>query len=125
MRYVDTNVLIRVITGDNPTLAAEAITEIQSSAQNELCILDAVLVEVCFVLEFHEYKMARTDIAEALQTLIATPQIFVPEITMNALKLYKQHPELDYTDCLLFITGGKAGVVTFDGDLQELLDSSP
>jgi predicted nucleic-acid-binding protein len=121
MRYIDTNVLVRVIAGDNPTLAAKAITAIQSSAQNELCILDAVLVEVCFVLEFHEYKMARADIAEALEILIATPQISVPEVTINALKLYKQHPKLDYTDCLLFVTGGKAGVLTFDGDLQELL----
>ncbi len=121
MRYVDTNILVRVITGDNPTLAAKAITEIQSGAQNEFCIMDAILVETCFVLEFHEYKMARVDIANALQTLAAVAQIFVSDTTISTLKHYKRHPELDYADCLLFVMGGKNGVLTFDKDLQKSL----
>ena len=29
MKYIDTNVLVRVITGDNQTLATQAINEIQ------------------------------------------------------------------------------------------------
>lgn len=118
MKYVDTNVLVRVITGDNHQLATRAIAEIEKSAQNELCILDAVLVELCFVLEFHSYKMTRADIAAALDILMKAPQFFVPETTHNALKLYKNHPELDYTDCLLSVLGGGAGVLTFDEALQ-------
>ncbi len=121
MKYIDTNALVRVITGDNQALATQAITKIQSGAQNEFCILDAILVELCFVLEFHEYKMARIDIANALQTLIAVPQIYVTGITLKTLKVYKEHPELDYADCLLFVTGGKDGVLTFDNDLQKIL----
>ncbi len=73
MRYIDTNVLVRVITGDDQKLATQAIAEIQRSGQNELYILDAILVELCFVLEFHAYTMTRNNIAAALVALIATP----------------------------------------------------
>lgn len=121
MKYIDTNVLVRVITGDSQTLATQAITKIQSGAQNEFSILDAVLVELCFVLEFHEYKMTRTDIVDAIQTLIAVPQIFVADTTLKTLKVYEEHSKLDYVDCLLFVMGGKEGVLTFDNDLQKAL----
>jgi predicted nucleic-acid-binding protein len=121
MKYIDTNVLVRIITGDNKVLAEQAIAQVQGGAQNEFSILDAVLVELCFVLEFHDYKMSRTDIAEAIETLVAVPQIFITDNTLHALELYKKHPKLDYTDCLLFVAGGKEGVLTFDNDLRKIL----
>jgi predicted nucleic-acid-binding protein len=121
VKYIDTNVLVRVITGDNPVLAEQAIAQIQRGAQNDFCILDAVLVELCFVLEFHDYKMSRPDIAKAIETLLAAPQIYGTDATLQALKLYKKHPQLDYADCLLFVTGGKNGVLTFDNDLRKTL----
>ena len=121
MKYIDTNVLVRIITGDDQALANKAIAEIESSAQNKFCIVDAVLVELCFILEFHTYAMARTDIATAIESLIAIPQITVSDKTPLAMKLYKVHPKLDYADCLLFALGGKNGVLTFDKDLQKTL----
>ncbi|HVC36664.1 MAG TPA: PIN domain-containing protein [Candidatus Dormibacteraeota bacterium] len=121
MKYIDTNVLVRVITGDDKALAEKAIAQIESGAQNEFSILDAVLVELCFVLEFHDYKMSRLDIATAIETLLAIPQIFVTDITLRALRLYKEHSKFDYTDCLLFVVGGKNGIVTFDDDLRKIL----
>lgn len=121
MKYLDTNVLVRIITGDDQVLATQAITTIETGAQNEFSIIDAVLVELCFILEFHAYQMERTDIADAVETLIATPQITVAHTTKTALKLYREHPKLDYADCLLFVLGGKEGVMTFDKDLQKTL----
>jgi predicted nucleic-acid-binding protein len=121
MKYIDTNVLIRAITGDDQQLAAKAITLIQRGGQNEFYILDAILVELCFVLEFHSYKMVRNDIVAAIVALIATPQILVADTSLKALKLYKQNPKLDYADCLLWAEGGKNGVFTFDSDLNKAL----
>lgn len=121
MKYLDTNILVRTITGDDQSLATQAIATIESGAQNEFSIVDAVLVELCFILEFHAYRMQRSDIADAVEALIATPQITVSEITKQTLKLYREHPRLDYADCLLFALGGKNGVVTFDKDLQKEL----
>lgn len=65
--------------------------------------------------------MARTDIVDAVKALIATPQITVSDKTLHTLKLYGEHPKLDYADCLLFVLGGKSGVMTFDKDLQKSL----
>jgi predicted nucleic-acid-binding protein len=121
MTYLDTNVLVRIITGDNQELASKAITEIESGGQGDFCIIDAVMVELCFILEFHAYAMARTDIVEAVEALIATPQISVSEKTLLTLKLYGEYPKLDYADCLLFVLGGRNGVLTFDKDLQKSL----
>lgn len=121
MKYIDTNVLVRVITGDDKGLAERAIAQIESGTKHEFGILDAVLVELCFVLEFHDYKMLRTDIAEAIEALVSIPQISVTDTTVTALKLYKQYPKLDYADCLLFVVGGKDGVMTLDTDLRKIL----
>jgi predicted nucleic-acid-binding protein len=121
MKYIDTNVLVRIITGDNTELAEQAIVQLQSGAQNEFGVLDAILVELCFILEFHEYKMLRTDIGDAIETLLAAPQIFTTNNTRHALKLYKENLKLDYADCLLFVIGGKEGVLTFDKDLRKIL----
>jgi predicted nucleic-acid-binding protein len=121
MKYLDTNLLVRIITGDDQTLAEQAITTIERGSQGEFCIVDAILVELCFILEFHSYRMKRGDIATAIETLLASPQITVSEPTKKALTLYREHPKLDYTDCLLVALGGKQGVVTFDKDLQKEL----
>ena len=122
MKYLDTNVLVRIITGDDPALAEKAIALIESGGQGEFHIVHAVLVELCFVLEFHTYRMARTDIVDAVEALIATPQVTISEKARAALALYRQHLKLDYVDCLLFALGGTRGVVTFDKALQKAFE---
>jgi predicted nucleic-acid-binding protein len=121
VKYIDTNVLVRVITGDDQSLATQALAKIQRGSQNEFYILDAILVELCFVLEFHSYNMSRNDIAEAIAALLATPQVYVGAGSLKALDLYRQNPKLDYADCLLWAEGGKDGVFTFDQDLSKAL----
>ena len=121
MKYLDTNLLVRIITGDNQALAEQAISTIERGGQGEFCVIDAILVELCFILEFHSYRMTRSDIAAAIETLLAAPQITVSDTTKKALAIYRDHLKLDYADCLLFALGGKHGVVTFDKDLQKEL----
>lgn len=123
MKYVDTNVLVRIITGDNEELAEQAIARIQSSGQNEFSVPDAILVELCFILEFHDYKMSRSDIAEAIEALLSAPQILVSESAQQALRVYRSHPKLDYADCLLYVLakGKQDAVLTFDKELAKVL----
>jgi predicted nucleic-acid-binding protein len=127
MRYLDANVLVRLITGDDRALAEQAIETIEGGSQGEFEIIDAILVELCFILEFHPYKMEREDITNAIEALADTPQVTVSDQTRAALRLYRKHSKLDYADCLLTVLGGKQGVVTFDKDLQKelLLQEQP
>src|SRR5476649_2935554 len=121
MRHLDMNVLVRVITGDDHALAEQAIETIEGGSQGEFEVIDGILVELCFILEFHTYKMERGDIANAIEALADTPQVTVSDQTRAALGLYRTHPKLDYADCLLAVLGGKQDVVTFDKDLQKEL----
>ena len=121
MIYLDTNVLIRIITGDVPTVANKILAQIDASAKGTYFIHDAVFVELCFVLEFHDYAMPRHAIAEALVTLQASPQVVISNESMHALQLYKKYPKLDYADCLLFVLGGEVGVLTLDKEFIKTL----
>jgi predicted nucleic-acid-binding protein len=120
MRYVDTNILVRVITGDNHQLATQALQEIEHSERNSLFIHDAVLVELCFVLEFHDYAMARHDIADAITILADSSQITVAPHSLQAIDRYRQHVKLDYADCLLWVLGD-GDVMTYGDRLSRVM----
>ncbi len=78
-----------------------------------------ILVEVCFVLEFHDYKMDRESIAEALLALTTSPQIFVTEATIQTLNVYKKIISLIMQSACFCVSGGKKGVYTFDKRLAK------
>ena len=113
MKYLDTNILVRLITNDSPNLTRQAIDWVQSSKTGECMVLDAVLVETCFVLEFHEYQMKRHDIYQALTAFLDLPQTTCASASLGALQLFNDHPSLDYADCLLLTLGGKKDIVSF------------
>ena len=125
MTYLDSNIIIRIITGDTPELAEELLATIEQSKKNEFYISATVLVEVCFVLEFHDYAMLRADIYKAINTLISAPQLNISEDAAYALNIYKKFPKLDFTDCYLLALAkqNNAKVLTLDKDLQKSIDN--
>ena len=124
MTYLDTNVVIRIITGDQPDKAEEALTVIQQGSRNSFVIIDAILVEICFVLEFHVYRMSRADIADALFALSSSPQVLISPTSKQAIEYYRSHPKLDYADCLLWaLHTPTTDVMTFDMHLSTLLQT--
>jgi predicted nucleic-acid-binding protein len=125
IRYVDTNILIRIMTNDVPDLAQIAIKEIKGSRSGELVILDAVLVELFFILEFNKnYKFARDKIEVIFDGILAIPQFRISHEAKAAFSLYIDHAELDYTDCLLVTSakGKKENAFSFDKDLNKVLN---
>lgn len=125
MTYLDSNIIIRIITGDTPELAEELLATIEQSKKNEFYISATVLVEVCFVLEFHDYAMLRADIHKAIDTLITAPQVNISEDAAYALNIYKKFPKLDFTDCYLLALAkqNNAKILTLDKDLQKIIDN--
>jgi predicted nucleic-acid-binding protein len=123
-RYVDTNILVRIMTNDVPELTKEAIAQVERSRPNELLILDAVLVELFFVLEAGaRYHFPRTRSALIFNGILDTPQFKVSEMARAAFVLFTQHPKLDFMDCLLAAAsnGQEASLMTFDKDLLKIL----
>lgn len=125
MRYLDSNVIIRLITNDVPELTQQALKMVEESEANGLTIVDAVITEVCFVLEFNQnYRLPRRVIYDGLYAIFDTAGANRGEYTDTALDLYVKYPDLDYVDCLLYAmaNGEQAGVVTFDKQLLRVLD---
>lgn len=66
--FVDTNVLVRHLTGDPPDMAARATAYLGSP--DELLLTDLVAAETVYVLESF-YEAPRHQVAEAVRSLIA------------------------------------------------------
>jgi predicted nucleic-acid-binding protein len=97
--FVDTNVLIRHLTGDPPGQAAQA-TRLLSQA-GQLLLPDLIVTEVVYVLESF-YEVPRPRVAELVRAIIAFPAIEVADepVLLRALEVYEVH-RLDFADAYL------------------------
>jgi predicted nucleic-acid-binding protein len=112
---LDTNVLVRHLTGDPPEMAARA-TALLGSAEC-LEVPDLILAEVVFVLESF-YRVAREQVAELARAVIAFPAISTddPQRLLRTIELYERE-RLDFADAYLVACAEKAPhgtVVSFD-----------
>lgn len=124
MKYLDANIIIRVITNDSPNLAETAISILSESKKKSLFLHDVIISEICFVLEFHEYRMSREDICSALLNIISLSSISVGEFTREALELYGSDIKLDYADSFLCIQSKNGDVITFDKHLKRVINDT-
>lgn len=124
MKYVDANILIRIITQDDPALAGRAEALLSSEKSASVAVLAAVVEEVIFVLaKYDKYLLSRDVIAEALALVFERRELVVSDDVKKAVVLFSSHKKLDFVDCLLVVKGkGKAiNVLTFDTELQKVL----
>ncbi|HET9560159.1 MAG TPA: type II toxin-antitoxin system VapC family toxin [Actinomycetota bacterium] len=119
--FIDTNVLIRHLTGDPPEQAARA-TRLLSPA-DQLLLPDLVVAEVVYVLE-SVYKVPRARVAELARAIVAFPAIEVADepVLLRALEVYEVH-RLDFADAYLVAeaeTSGVNAVVSFDKSIERI-----
>lgn len=106
--FVDTNVLVRHLTGDPPAQAARATRYL--SRADSLLLADLILAEVAYVLESY-YEVARGQVAEALRAILAFRAIRVvdAELLQRAVEVYEVH-RLDFADAYLVACAERTGV---------------
>ena len=119
--FVDTNVLVRHLTGDQPEQAARATRLLAQTEQ--LLLADLIVAEIVCVLESF-YEVPRTRVAELVRAIIAFPAIGVADepLLLRALEVYEVH-HLDFADaCLVAIaeTSGVDAVVSFDKAIERV-----
>lgn len=120
MRAVDTNVLVRLITGDDPKQAAAAEQFVAAGAWVSLL----VLAETVWVLN-SVYERTATTLVKMIETLLKHKDLTMqdPDVVAAALERYRKRPGLSFSDCLVVEIARKAGhtpVGTFDRDLAKL-----
>lgn len=115
---VDTNVLIRHLTGDPPTQSRRATALLRRA--DGLEVTDLVLAEVVWVLESF-YRQPHDEVATAARSIIAFPSVRVADeqLLLRAIELYAVH-RIDFTDAYLAASAESAGVpiASFDRELD-------
>jgi predicted nucleic-acid-binding protein len=120
MRAVDTNVLVRLITGDDAVQAASADIFIQKGAWVSIL----VLAEAGWVLTT-VYSLSTRDLATAIEMLLNHKDLTLqdPDVVAAALALFRSKPVLGFSDCLMLQLARQAGHLplgTFDRNLGKI-----
>lgn len=120
MRAVDTNVLLRLLSRDDPSQLAAAEAFVQSGAW----ISHFVLMEAIWVLDT-VYGIGPGQIANGIEMLLDHEHLVVQgaDVVKAALAHYRKHPTLGFSDCLILEVARDAGHLplgTFDRKLGKL-----
>jgi predicted nucleic-acid-binding protein len=120
MRAADTNVLVRLITGDDEKQAADA----ESFVNRGVWVSHVVLAETTWVLR-RVFGLDNNAIAAAIEMLLDQAAVSLQdvEVVTAALGLYRGRPSLGFSDCLILEIARKAGHLplgTFDRNLSKL-----
>ena len=125
MIAVDTNVLLRLLVGDDASQAAKArrLFDRADAEQKSIWVSDTVLVELVWTLA-RAYSRDRTDIVKALRSLSshATVVLESAAAVRDACDAFERG-RADFADCLLIMKAQSAGcdkVATFDRGMKGL-----
>jgi predicted nucleic-acid-binding protein len=120
---LDTNLLIRYLTYDDPGQASKAAREIEAAAERgeNLFVATIVLCEMVWVLE-DAYGYKRKDLVGILEKMLRTAQFVFEDkdLIWRALSDYLTGKG-DFSDYLIGRAGQKAGclqTLTFDRELK-------
>jgi predicted nucleic-acid-binding protein len=120
MRAVDTNVLVRLTTRDDPKQVALAEAFVAPGAW----VSHLVLAETTWVLS-SVYELEASKIAAAVEMILNHRELSVqePDVVTRALDHYRKKPALGFSDCLIVEVARRAGHLplgTFDRNLGKL-----
>lgn len=108
--FVDTNVLIRHLTGDPPELAARATAFLGDAEQ--LLLADLIVAETVYVLESF-YEVPVEEVARLVRSIIAFDPIEVmsPPLLLRSLEVYETHG-IDFAEAYLVASAEASEVGT-------------
>jgi predicted nucleic-acid-binding protein len=120
MRAIDTHVLVRLITRDDPRQVSAAEAFVAGGAW----VSHLVLAEATWVLSA-VYNLEPPDVATMVEMLLYHKDLTIEgsEVVSAALEHFRTKPALGFSDCLLLEIARKAGHLplgTFDRGLARL-----
>ncbi len=111
MRAIDTNIVIRYLTGDHPEQSAKARAVVEAG---DVFIAATVMLEADWVLR-SVYGFSRKDTAAALRAFAGLPGVKVEAPAMLAEALDRAEAGMDFADALhLGAASGCDAFLTFD-----------
>lgn len=119
--FVDTNVLIRHLTGDPPEMANRASAFL--ATETELLLADLVVAETVYVLESF-YETPRPQISRSVRSLLALGSVVCVDAPLlrRAIEIYETH-RLDFAEAYLVASAETTGVnriASFDRSIDRV-----
>lgn len=119
--FVDTNVLVRHLTGDPPGQAARATRFLAGS--HELVLVDLVVAELVYVLESF-YEVPRSRVAAMVRAVVTFSAVVVVDeaLLLRAIEVYELD-RLDFAEAYLVASAERAGVhavASFDRSIDRV-----
>lgn len=119
--FVDTNVLVRHLTGDPPEMAMRATRFLAS--ERDLLLADLVAAETVYVLESF-YEAPREQVAEAIRSLIAFQSVVCVDraLLLRAVEIYEVD-RIDFAEAYLVACAESTGVgrvASFDRSIDRV-----
>ena len=117
--FVDTDILVRHLTGDPPELVARATRFLAEADQ--LLLTDLALAEMVYVLESF-YEVQRERVAELTRSVVAFPAVLSVDdaLLLRTIELYEVE-RLDFADAYLVASAEATGlgvVASFDQRIE-------
>lgn len=115
---LDTNVVVRYITHDDPTQTAAAVRTMDSLSPDSPGFLSLIVIaELVWVLEV-SYRFKKSEVEKVLETLLRSKELMIEraEIVWQALRKFST-TRADFADCLIERCGHAAEcqhTLTFD-----------
>ena len=104
IEHIDTNIIIRLIVGDDPKNYKKA-KKLVSQKNTTFIFEDAAMMEVVYVLSGKNYNYSREEIVAGVSLVSKFDNIcFNKGLIEDALNLYVDHPKLSFVDCYLAAT---------------------
>jgi predicted nucleic acid-binding protein len=122
---LDTNVILRFLTGEPEAQAQSAKTLIDrcEAGEIQLKVTPLVVAEVVFVLSGQYYAHARGEIADALIPFLESPRLDIEDrdALILGLRHFARH-SIDYADAYLAAKGQISGqtIASFDRDFRKI-----
>ncbi len=114
MIAIDTNVLVRLVTNDDPAQAERALRLFSSA---DVFVAKSVLLESEWVLR-HAYGLSRKAILKALRGVLGLPRVSAEDADVVASALEHFEAGLDFADALHWCSSRQADrFVSFDRKL--------
>ena len=119
--FVDTNILVRHLTGEPTDLAAQSTAFL--AAEPELLLADLIVAETVYVLESY-YQAPRRQVAEAMRSLISFPSIVTVDsaLLLRAIEIYELD-RIDFAEAYLVACAESSGVnrvASFDKSIDRV-----
>ncbi len=119
--FIDTNILVRHLTGDPPGMAVRATAYLE--VETELLLTDLVAAETVYVLESF-YEASREDVGRSIRSLIAFRSVVCvdPALLLRAIEVYETD-RIDFAEAYLVACAESTGVgkvVSFDRSVDRV-----